>query len=138
MIAITDSILINDDEIQISFVQASGPGGQNVNKVASKAQLRFDINSPSLPEDVRNRLRQIARNRITGDGFLIIEAGRFRTQEQNRDDAINRLIEIIRKATEKPKVRQKTRPTLASKHKRLETKRRRSEIKRLRRPIDDG
>jgi ribosome-associated protein len=137
MIAITDSILINEDEIKIDFVQASGPGGQNVNKVASKAQLRFDTNSPSLPEDVRNRLQQIARNRITGDGILIIEAGRFRTQEQNRDDAINRLIEIIRKATAKPKVRHKTKPTLASKQKRLETKRRRSVIKQLRRPIDD-
>ena len=138
MIAVTDSIFIDESDIKIDFVQSSGPGGQNVNKVASKAQLRFDTNSPSLPEDVRNRLRQIARNRIISDGFLIIEAGRFRTQEQNRDDAINRLVEIIRKAAEKPKVRHKTRPTLASKHKRLETKRRRSEIKRLRRPVDDG
>jgi ribosome-associated protein len=138
MIIINDSISINEDEIRIDFVQASGPGGQNVNKVASKAQLRFDTNSPSLPDEVRERLRKMARNRITGDGIWIIEAGRFRTQEQNRDDAINRLVEIIRKAAEKPKVRRKTRPTIASKLKRLEIKRRRSDIKRLRRRLDDS
>lgn len=136
MIEVTDSISLGDDEIKLEFVQSSGPGGQNVNKVASKAQLRFDTNSPSLPEDVRDRLRQIAKNRISEDGILLIEARRYRSQDQNRADAINRLVALIRKATEQPKTRRRTKPTQASIQKRLESKRRRGEVKRLRREID--
>lgn len=132
MIRVTDTVSIREDEIEINFVQASGPGGQNVNKVASKAQLRFDTRSTSLPEDVRARLRRIAMNQITEDGTLIIEAKRYRTQEQNRADAINRLVDMIHRATMKPKIRRPTRPTLASQEKRLGQKRRRSEIKRYR------
>ncbi len=133
MIQVTDTVSIREDEIEIVFVQASGPGGQNVNKVASKAQLRFDTRSATLPEEVRLRLQRIARNQITENGTLIIEAKRYRTQEQNRADAIHRLVEIIRKATVKPKNRRPTRPTSASQEKRLGQKRRRSEIKRSRR-----
>lgn len=133
MIAITDTLSIADDEIQLDFVQSSGPGGQNVNKVASAAQLRFDTNSASLPDEVRSRLLRIAKNRISSDGILLIEAKRYRSQEQNRLDAIQRLIALLRQATEKPKVRRRTKPTQASIEKRLETKRRRSETKQRRR-----
>lgn len=138
MITVTDTISIREDELQVDFVQSSGPGGQNVNKVASKVQLRFDTNSPSLPDDVRARLQVIARNRIIDNGILLIEAKRYRTQEQNREDAINRLVEVIRRATEKPKTRRKTRPTQASIEKRLESKRRHSEVKQMRRRIDEA
>ncbi len=136
MIQVTDQISLGDDEIKLEFVQSSGPGGQNVNKVASKAQLRFDTNSASLPQDVRTRLQQIAKNRISEDGILLIEARRYRSQDQNRADAIDRLVALIRKATEQPKTRKRTRPTRASIQKRLESKRRRSEVKRLRHEID--
>ena len=136
MIEVTDLISLGDDEVKLEFVQSSGPGGQNVNKVASKAQLRFDTNSSSLPEDVRSRLRQIAKKRISDDGILLIEARRYRTQDQNRADAINRLVELIRKATETPKTRRRTKPTEASIQKRLESKRRRGETKQQRRRID--
>lgn len=138
MIEVTDTLSINDDEIQVDFVQASGPGGQNVNKVASKAQLRFDTNSPSLPEEVRARLRVIARNRIAENGILLIDAKRYRTQEQNRADAIARLVELIRQATQKPKTRRKTKPSKASIEDRLQSKRRRSAVKQMRRNIDEG
>jgi len=137
MIEITKTISLNEDEIKIDYVLASGPGGQNVNKVASKAQLRFDTYSSSLPEGVRDRLRQIARSRITDDGILLIEAKRYRSQERNRADAISRLVELIRKATVEPKTRRKTKPTQAAVQKRLETKRRHSEIKNLRRRVED-
>jgi ribosome-associated protein len=133
VIEVTDSISIGDDEIQVEYVQSSGPGGQNVNKVATAAQLRFDVrNSPSLPEDVRRRLERLVGKRLTAAGVLVIEARRYRTQEQNRQDAIDRLVSLVRKAAEKPKTRRKTRPTAASVQKRLESKRRRSEIKRMR------
>ena len=136
MIEVTPTLKIDESDIQLDFIRASGPGGQNVNKVASKAQLRFDTNSSSLPEDVRSRLQQIAKNRISDDGILLIEARRYRTQDQNRADAINRLVVLIRKAAEKPKTRRRTRPTGASIRKRLESKRRRSETKQQRRRID--
>ncbi len=131
MIKVTNSIYLDEDELQESFIRASGPGGQNVNKVESAVQLRFDVrNSPSLPEDVKERLERIAGKRLTNDGVLIITAQRFRMQERNREDALNRLVELVRQATERPKPRRPTRPTLASKKRRLEAKGRRSEIKK--------
>jgi ribosome-associated protein len=124
---------IDEKELQWVFVQSSGPGGQNVNKVATGVQLRFDVaHSASLPEDVRSRLARLAGWRFTQDGVLIIEAKRYRTQEKNRQDALKRLADLLEKASEKPKIRRKTKPTLASRQQRLAKKRRRSEIKLLR------
>ena len=134
MIEITASIKLEESELQYDFVRASGPGGQNVNKVATAVQLRFDIwNSPCLEQAVKERLVQIAGSRVSGDGILIIEANRYRSQEQNRQDALQRLIRFIGLAARQPKQRKKTRPTRQSKERRLEGKRRRGEIKRLRR-----
>jgi ribosome-associated protein len=131
MIQVTNSIAIDEAELQESFIRASGPGGQNVHKVSSAVQLRFDVRqSPSLPEDVRARLERLAGRRLTGDGVLVLTAQRFRTQERNREDAVARLVELIRQATERPKPRRPTRPTLASKQRRLEAKGRRSDIKK--------
>ena len=133
MIQITLSIAISESEIQEEFIRSSGPGGQNVNKVASAVQLRFNVaRSPSLPEDVKQRLLILAGKRVSADGILIIEAKRHRTQSQNRDDALDRLVALIRKSTVLPKPRVKSRPTKASKERRLEGKRQRSKIKRLR------
>jgi len=133
MLQITEAISLRDDEIQLDFVQSPGPGGQNVNKVATAVQLRFDVlNSPSLPEDVRQRLVRLAGKRLTDQGVLMINAHRFRSRERNRLDALERLAALIRKAAEAPKVRRKTKPTLASQQERLETKRHRSVIKRSR------
>ncbi len=134
MIQVTPTVAIDESEIHEEFIRASGPGGQNVNKVATAVQLRFDVvNSRSLPEDVRERLLSLARGRLTENGVLMIEARRFRSQGANRRDAINRLVELIGKAAQKPQVRYKTRPTLGSKMRRLENKDRRAKTKRLRR-----
>jgi len=133
MLQITPEISIDEKELQEDFVRSSGPGGQNVNKVSTAVQLRFDAaNSPGLPEPVKLRLLEQARGYLTKEGILIIDAQRFRTQAANRQDALNRLMELIRKAAQKPRVRYHTRPTLASKMKRLDTKKRRSETKKLR------
>jgi len=136
MIQITPAIAIDESELHFEFVRASGPGGQNVNRVASAVQLRFDVgNSPSLPDDVRERLIRLSGRRITEEGVLLINARRFRTQEQNRQDAIERLVALVRQAAERPKPRRRTRPTLTSRAQRLERKRRRGEKKRLRRSV---
>lgn len=134
MIEITPSLSVDENEIQLDFIRSSGPGGQNVNKVASGVQLRFNVDmSNTLPDEVKQRLHSIARNRITEEGVLIIEAKRYRTQEQNREDAIARLVALIFQATEKPKPRKRTRPTAASQAERIEEKKRRGAIKRSRR-----
>lgn len=134
MIEVTPSVKIEESELQYDFIRASGPGGQNVNKVASSVQLRFDVrNSPSLYPDVKERLIKLAGSRMTDEGVLIIEAKRYRTQEQNRFDAIQRLITLIQKALEKPKVRRATRPSLTAKAARVGDKKKHGEIKRTRR-----
>jgi ribosome-associated protein len=136
MILITPTIAIDESEIELDFVRASGPGGQKVNRAATAVQLRFDAaHSPSLPDDVRERLVRLVGNRITEDGVLVIDARRFRSQERNRKDALDRLVELIRKASVEPKQRRRTRPTRASREQRLEEKRRRSQTKQQRRSI---
>src|SRR4051794_12989414 len=139
-IRITDTISLDESEIDESFVRASGPGGQNVNKLNTAVQLRFDVRrSPSLPNDVSIRLQRLAGSRLTQDGVLVITAQRFRTQERNRADALERLVALIREAAAIPKPRRATRPTVASRVRRLEGKKRRAGVKRLRghKPLDE-
>jgi ribosome-associated protein len=140
MIRVNDHISIDEGEIEESFIRSSGPGGQNVNKLATAVQLRFDVrHSPSLPHEVRARLERLAGRRLTRDGVLVITAQRHRTQERNRSDAVERLVELIRAAAVRPTPRRPTRPTLGSKVRRLEGKKRRSGVKALRgnTPEDD-
>ena len=134
MIRVNDRIRIPEAELDEQFVRSSGPGGQNVNKVATAVELRFDLRqSPSLPPAVRSRLARLAGRRLTKEGVLIIRAERFRTQEQNRADARERLTELVREAAEPPKFRVKTKPTKAAKERRLKAKTKRGTIKKLRR-----
>jgi ribosome-associated protein len=134
MIRVTAHISIDEREIGESFVRASGPGGQNVNKLATAVQLRFDVRgSPSLPAGVRERLERLAGARLTRDGVLVIIAQRHRTQGRNRQDALDRLIDLIRRAAIEPRVRRPTKPSRASRERRVDTKKRRAGVKRLRR-----
>ncbi|MFZ3045376.1 MAG: alternative ribosome rescue aminoacyl-tRNA hydrolase ArfB [Desulfatirhabdiaceae bacterium] len=134
---VTSEIIIAESEIEEKFICSSGPGGQNVNKVATAVQLRFDIQNSSLPDRVKHRLTNLEGGRITGDGVLLIDARQFRTQEQNRQDARQRLIELIRKAAEIPKQRRPTKATRASRLRRMVNKIRRGNLKRLRRGKPD-
>jgi len=135
MIQVTPTIALDERHLHEEYVRAPGPGGQNVNKVATAVQLRFDVASATLADDVRARLSRLAGRRLTTDGVLIIDAHRYRTRERNRADALERLLDLIRRAAEPPKPRRPTRPTRASRERRLEGKRQRAGAKRLRRPI---
>ena len=135
---ITPTLAIDDAEIEERFVRASGPGGQNVNKVATAVQLRFDVaRATSLSDETKQRLRAIAGSRMTDEGILVIDAREFRTQSQNREAARERLADLIRRSLIAPKRRRKTRPTKQARERRLDSKKRRSEIKRGRRGVDE-
>jgi ribosome-associated protein len=129
MLRISRDLSIDENDIEIGFVRSSGPGGQNVNKVATSAQLRFDARRIALPADAAARLERLAGQRMTKDGVIVIQAQRFRTQERNRADAIDRLVELLREAMVRPVPRRPTRPTLGSKQRRLEGKKRRGDVK---------
>jgi len=139
MLRVSHALAIDEDDLDIAFVRASGPGGQNVNKLATAAQLRFNTNKIALPEDARARLTRLSGHRMTKDGVIVIHAQRFRTQERNRADAIDRLLELLRESLVRPTPRRPTKPTLGSKQRRLEGKKRRGDIKARRgsRGFDD-
>ena len=133
MIPITDSLRLDEAEISESFIRASGPGGQNVNKVASAVQLRFDVRqSPSLPQPVRERLERLAGHRVSQEGVLVITAQRFRSQERNRADALQRLVMLIQRAATPPRPRRPTRPSAAARQRRLAAKAQRARLKQQR------
>jgi len=137
MIKVTPTLALDEKEIGLTFIRASGPGGQNVNKVSTAVQLRFDIrHSPSLPYAVRERMERLAGNRVSTEGVLVITAQRFASQDRNRRDAIARLVALVSDAARPPKMRRATRPSRASRERRLESKRRHGEIKRNRRRFD--
>jgi ribosome-associated protein len=137
LLKVTAQLAIDEDEIEESFVRSPGPGGQNVNKVASAVQLRYPVgDTPSLPDDIRARLRKIAGKRIGADGWLTISASRYRSQARNREDARERLLDMIRAAAQPPKPRRKTKPSAAAKERRLQEKRGRSRLKRSRAGLD--
>ena len=137
MLEITPSFSIDERELRFDFVRSAGPGGQNVNKVATAVQLRFDVRASSLPDDAKTRLLKLAGQRATAGGELLIEARRFRTQEQNREDATQRFVELVRKALIPPKPRRKTKPTAQAKEKRIKAKKIKGDIKRMRKqPFD--
>lgn len=139
MIRVTRDITIDERDLDIAFVRASGPGGQNVNKLSTAAQLRFDVSRVALAPDIMMRLATLAGQRMTKDGVIVIHAQRFRTQERNRADAIDRLLDLLREASVRPKPRRATRPTLGSNIRRLDGKKRRSDVKAKRntRSFDD-
>lgn len=132
MLEITPSFSMDERELHFEYIRASGPGGQNVNKVATAVQMRFDIANSALASDIQGRLIRLAGNRVTADGVLMIEAKHFRTQEQNREDATQRFVDLIRRALVKPKPRKKTKPSAASKERRLKSKKVKGEIKKIR------
>jgi ribosome-associated protein len=138
MIVITDEISISEEELKFKFVRSSGPGGQNVNKVSTAVQLRFDVvGSSTLPSDIRSRLMTLAGNRVTENGVLVIDAQQYSSQSQNRQAAIERLVDLIKQASIPPKVRRKTKPSAGAMQRRVESKRRRGEVKQLRKPLND-